>query len=105
MDNSYPETGKPDRDYPQPEKPDTDEPDSEKHAQLSINSHQEKSIKTTHELNTHQSIGADAPDAKDVINVYREILKENIEYDILCRDHKYKAKDRHKMWRFYIIIS
>lgn len=50
-------------------------------------------IKNTDLLNIHQSIGADTPDAMDAMDIYREILKENIEYDTLCQQHKHSRDE------------
>ena len=92
VDNSEPETGEPDQDYPKPENPDTDEPDSGNAAQLNTNK-QVFNKKNTYVSNNHQSIRADAPDTTEAIDIYRQILKDNIAYDHLCFDRKYKADE------------
>ena len=92
VDNYEPDSGKPHQDYPKPENPDTGKPDSGNAAQLNTKN-QVFNKKNTYSSNTHQSIRADAPDTMDAMDIYRQILKENIEYDIMCIDHKYKTDE------------
>jgi hypothetical protein len=96
VDNSTPELVKPHPVYPEPENPDPANPDSGKPAQLSINSNQEINKSNIYLSNIHQSICADAPDPMDVmdaIDIYREVLKENIEFDSLCCERRYKTEE------------
>ena len=93
VDNPDPKSGGPDMDCPEPGNPDPAEPDSEKRAQLSINSNQELKKINTDLSNIHQSIRADEPDGMDAIDIYREILKENIEFDTLCGEQRYNAEE------------
>ena len=93
VDNSPPEPAQPHTVYPEPENPDPANPDSGKPAQLSIKSNQSTKKIITDLSNIHQSIRADAPDANDAMEIYRNILKENIEYDSLCIDHKYNRDE------------
>jgi len=49
-----------------------------------------------HEINTHgstihQSIRADAPDSMDAIDVYRNIISENIGYECICQQYKFST--------------
>ena len=91
LDNAKPKPDNPHPTCPQPENPDTGNPDSDKpdsgnRAQLNTKDQVLKN-KNIHGSNIHQSIGADAPDeAMDAMDIYREVLKENIDYDILCQD-------------------
>jgi len=89
VDNCNPEPSGPHTVYPEPENPDPANPDSGKPAQSSINSNQSTKKINTDLSNIHQSIRADAPDANDAMDIYRQILRENIEYDSLCIDHKF----------------
>ena len=93
VDNSTPELGEPDQGYPQLENPNPAKPDSGKRAQLNTNSNQIIKKSNTDLLNTHQSIRADAPDVMDAIGIYREILKENISFDILRHNHSHKDEE------------
>ena len=96
VDNSGPEPETPDKDYPKPGNPDPAEPDSEKRAQLSIKSNQVLKKSNTDLSNIHQSIRADAPDEMDemdAIDVYREILEENIAYKNLCANYPYQKDE------------
>ena len=89
VDNSDPEPAEPHTAYPEPENPDPANPDSGKPAQSSIKSNQCTKKINTELSNIHQSIRADAPDTNDAMDIYRQILKENIEYDTLCIDQQY----------------
>jgi hypothetical protein len=90
VDNSQPEMAEPHTDYPKPENPVPAKPDSEKPAQLNTKDQVLKESKT--DLSSiHQSIRSDAPDAMDAMDVYREILKENIAFDSLCCERRYSA--------------
>ena len=92
-DKTEPESGDPDQGCPQLENPDADKPDSEKHAQLNTISNQIKNKSNTDLSIIHQSIRADAQDTMDAIDIYREIIKENISFDILCHNQRHKAEE------------
>jgi len=90
VDNSKPEPKRPDKDNPQPGNPDPGEPDSEKYRQSSIKNkvcNNQKSFG----VNINPSIREEAPvsgqdkeiDSMDAIDIYRDILKENIGYECL----------------------
>jgi hypothetical protein len=94
LENKAPKPDYPYPTCPQPGNPDTDNPDSDKpdsghHAQLNTKDQVLKN-QNIHGSSIHQSIGADAPgeamDAMDAMDIYREVLKKNIDYDILCQD-------------------
>jgi hypothetical protein len=108
VDNSEPGTGKPNSEYPQPGNPDTVKPDSGNRAQLSTNSNQTKKESNIDLSNIHQSIRADAPDsmdtadAMDAIDIYREILKENIEYDYLRYDNRFKGEEVEELFELML---
>jgi len=92
VDNSEPELIEPDRDNPKPGKPVPAKPAPGKPVQLNTNDQVLKESNTDL-LNIHQSIRADAPDTMDAIDVYREILKENISFDYLCRERRHRADE------------
>jgi len=92
VDNSDPEMAEPHTENPKPENPVPGKPDSGKPAQLNTNNQVLKESNTDL-LNIHQSIRADAPDAMDAIDVYREIIKENIAFDSLCFERRYRADE------------
>lgn len=91
-----PQMGLPDTEKPHTEKPDTDnpftgKPCTENPAQLNTNQQKTKKLKTNISR-THQSIyptepekvsSQDGIDMMDMADTYREIIKENIEYDFL----------------------
>lgn len=91
-----PQTGLPDTEKPHTEKPDTDnpftgKPCTENPAQLNTNQQKTEKLKTNISR-THQSIyptelkpvsSQDGIDMMDMADTYREIIKENIEYDFL----------------------
>jgi len=99
-----PDTASPYTENPYMDKPATVLPCTENTAQLNTN---ESSIKksNTDLLNIHQSIRAEPPpeaerpqgrkeiDTMDAIDIYREIIKENIDYDNLCEQHKFAADE------------
>jgi hypothetical protein len=66
-----------------------DNPTYDNHTQLNISTNQIRNQLNPDLSNIHQSIcnGADAPDAIDAIDAYREILKDNIGYEALCHAH------------------
>jgi len=92
-DKADPEPGDPDQGCPQLENPDAENPDSEKRAQLNTISNQITKISNTDLSNIHQSIRADAQDTMDAIDVFRDILKENISFDILCHNNRHEAEE------------
>ncbi len=76
---------------PRQAKPEQDEPEQENPAQLNTNSSKTKKLKTDISR-THQSISpvspqAEAPvdgiDGMDLTEAYRDIIKENVEYEIM----------------------
>ena len=73
------------------EKPDVDNPRGDKSAQINTDQ------VITQERNTlsknYQSINLDGMDRMDERSEYEEIIKENLDYDILCQDPKFD-KDR-----------
>ena len=88
---STPEQGIPHTENPCVEKPDVDNPRGDKSAQINTNQ------VITQERNTlsknYQSINLDGMDRMDERSEYEEIIKENLDYDILCQDPKFD-KDR-----------
>ena len=91
-----PQAGLPHREKPHRENPDVDSPDVE-------NPHRDNPTQintiqvTNQERNTlsknYQSINLDGIDRMDERSEYEEIIKENLDYDILCQDPKFD-KDR-----------
>ena len=84
--SDLPLTGK-----PSTEKSPSDAPLSEKPSQ--INTDQVITQKRNTDLNNYQSINLDGMDRMDERSEYEEIIKENLDYDILCQDPKFD-KDR-----------
>ena len=88
---STPEREKPHTENPCVEKPDVDNPRGDKSAQINTDQ------VITQERNTlsknYQSINLDGMDRMDERSEYEEIIKENLDYDILCQDPKFD-KDR-----------
>lgn len=77
---------------PTPQKPKCENPTLAFHTyenctQLSNTSNQLSSKSNIDSVKIHQSTGADASDTMDAMDIYREILKENIGYDALCEQH------------------
>ena len=93
VDNSAPKPTEPDTDNPKPENPVLAKPDSENPVQLSTNSNQALKKSNTNSSNIHQSIRSGVSDTMDSIDVYREILEENIEYNSLCYDGRFNADE------------
>ena len=91
-----PQAGLPHREKPHRENPDVDSPDVE-------NPHRDNpaQINTIQVINqerntlsmNYQSINLDGMDRMDERSEYEEIIKENLDYDILCQDPKFD-KDR-----------
>lgn len=91
-----PQMGLPDTEKPHTEKPDTDnpftgKPCTENPAQLNTN--QVITNERNNSLRNYQSINLDGMDRMDERSEYEEIIKENLDYDILCQDPKFD-KDR-----------
>ena len=88
---STPEREMPHTENPCVEKPDVDNPRGDKSAQINTDQ------VITQERNTlsknYQSINLDGMDGMDERSEYEEIIKENLDYDILCQDPKFD-KDR-----------
>lgn len=88
---STPERAIPHTENPCVEKPDVDNPRGDKSAQINTDQ------VITQERNTlsknYQSINLDGMDRMDERSEYEEIIKENLDYDILCQDPKFD-KDR-----------
>ena len=93
---ALPQKEKPSPDLPSSENPTTvkpppDEPMTEKPTQ--INTNQVIPKKRNDSLSKYQSINPDGMDRMDERSEYEEIIKENLDYDILCQDPKFD-KDR-----------
>jgi hypothetical protein len=99
-DEDYPELENPNTDNPNTDSPDMDGPSSENRRQLSTISNQVLNNQRTKKSSINQSIrsgaGAlnennmiDRMDRMDGIDIYREILMENIAYYSLCEQHPY----------------
>ena len=86
-----PGTAKPYTENPDMGIPDTAEPCTENPAQLNTN--QVINNQRNNSLNKYQSINLDGMDRMDERSEYEEIIKENLDYDILCQDPKFD-KDR-----------
>ena len=86
-----PHGGNPHRENPDVDNPDMDNPCGDKSAQINTDQ------VITQERNTlsknYQSINLDGMDRMDERSEYEEIIKENLDYDILCQDPKFD-KDR-----------
>ena len=78
---STPEREKPHTENPCVEKPDVDNPRGDKSAQ--INTDQVITQERNTDLNNYQSINLDGMDRMDEREQYREIIEENIEYEIM----------------------
>ncbi len=93
---ALPQKEKPSPDLPSSEnsttvKPPPDEPMTEKPTQ--INTNQVIPKKRNDSLSKYQSINPDGMDRMDERSEYEEIIKENLDYNILCQDPKFD-KDR-----------
>ena len=78
---STPEREKPHTENPCVEKPDVDNPRGDKSTQ--INTEQVITQERNTDLNNYQSINLDGMDRMDERERYREIIEENIEYEIM----------------------
>ena len=74
------------------ENPDMDESDTENTAQYNTNKPNNPKVNTDL-LNTHQSITHGRIDEIESYNNYREIIHENIDYEILCERYDRKTLD------------
>ena len=81
----------PDVDNPDMDNPHMENPHGENPAQLNTN--QVINNQRNNSLNKYQSINLDGMDRMDERSEYEEIIKENLDYDILCQDPKFD-KDR-----------
>ena len=77
-------------------------PTYENRTESSINSNQVSKKSNTDLLKIHQSIRADAPDRIDAIDIYREILMENIEYEYLRRDGRFNAEEVEELFELIL---
>lgn len=93
VDNPPPVCEKPASQKPICENPTQVFPTYGNHTELSINRDQELNKSNIHSANIHQSIRAGVPDTMDAMDVYREILKRNIEYDALCEQYKHNRDE------------
>lgn len=87
-----PQEVSPDMEKPQPENPDTvnpvtDKPHTGNTAQ--INTNQVITKKRNNSLNKYQSINLDEMDAMDERERYAELIRDNLELDILSRDQRF----------------
>ena len=86
-----PVTGKPQTEKPVTDNPVTGKPSTDNPAQ--INTNQVITNERNNNPNNYQSINLDGMDRMDERSEYEEIIKENLDYDILCQDPKFD-KDR-----------
>jgi len=87
-----PQEPTPEREIPHTENPDVDNPDvdnpcGDKSAQISTDQVITQERKTLSKNN--QSINLDGMDRMDERNRYEEIIRQNLDYDILCQDPKF----------------
>ena len=94
-----PITVKPSLENPIPDKPISGKPLSGNPTQLNTNQKNKKEINTDLSI-IHQSIypatlpdGMDGIEKKSAMDVYEELVKENIEYDILCERYSVERMD------------
>lgn len=81
----------PDVDNPDMDNPHMENPHGENPAQLNTN--QVINNQRNNSLNKYQSINLDGMDRMDERSEYEKIIKENLDYNILCQDPKFD-KDR-----------
>ena len=84
---STPEREKPHTENPDVDNPDVDNPCGDKSAQISTDQVITQERKTLSKNN--QSINLDGMDRMDERNRYEEIIRQNLDYDILCQDPKF----------------
>lgn len=87
-----PQTGLPDTEKPHTEKPDTDnpftgKPCTENPAQLNTN--QVITNERNNSLRNYQSINLDGMDRMDLRARYEELIRDNLELEILSQDHRF----------------
>ena len=82
-----PQAGLPHGENPHRENPDVDNPCGDKSAQISTDQVITQERKTLSKNN--QSINLDGMDRMDERNRYEEIIRQNLDYDILCQDPKF----------------
>ncbi len=82
-----PQAGLPHGGNPHRENPDVDNPCGDKSAQISTDQVITQERKTLSKNN--QSINLDGMDRMDERNRYEEIIRQNLDYDILCQDPKF----------------
>ena len=87
-----PQEPTPEREIPHTENPDVDNPDvdnpcGDKSAQISTDQVITQERKTLSKNN--QSMNLDGMDRMDERNRYEEIIRQNLDYDILCQDPKF----------------
>ena len=81
------DTGKPQPENPDAVNPVTEKPCTESTAQ--INTNQVITQKRNNSLSNYQSINLDGMDAMDERESYRELIRDNLEIDILSQDSRY----------------
>lgn len=82
-----PDMENPDVDNPDMENPDMEKPHGENPAQLNTN--QVINNQRDNNLNNYQSINLDGMDRMDEREQYRELIRDNLEIDILSKDRRY----------------
>ena len=82
-----PHGGNPHRENPDVDNPDVDNPCGDTSAQISTDQVITQERKTLSKNN--QSINLDGMDRMDERNRYEEIIRQNLDYDILCQDPKF----------------
>ena len=82
-----PHREKPDVDNPDMENPHMENPHGENPAQLNTN--QVINNQRNNNLNNYQSINLDGMDRMDEREQYRELIRDNLEIDILSKDRRY----------------
>lgn len=82
-----PQAGLPHGGNPHRENPDVDNPCGDKSAQISTDQVITQERNTL--LKNNQSINLDGMDRMDERNRYEEIIRQNLDYDILCQDPKF----------------
>ena len=82
-----PDTGSPHMENPDVDNPDMEKPHEENPAQ--INTNQVITQERNNSLSNYQSINLDGMDAMEMRNEYEELIRENLEIDILSQDSRY----------------
>lgn len=103
----------PKRENPRQAKPEQAEPEQEKPAQLNTNPQRTKKSKTDISR-TYQSIYPAAPETEsrpdwmdriDLVNAYREIIKANVEYDIMTERYGAERMDEAVELMLEVVLS